>query len=241
MVQSRPLQRTLHRLGLVLVRSSRPKKINRQRRRLDILSNVDDFCQTRNSKGHILGRHTGVMESVQSHLCRGLPNALRRNDTNVFARVSQSLVEFLLDLTSKPVECFCRQPVLLADLLRCKGGPQVHFEQGRRIFLSLLTQGVVSLHNLDTFLDFFDLLNHVERIQVCLLAQRNFELLGGVLNQTTEVNRQVYVVIAVRYDLYPGSLHVRQKLVVLFIETLLVIQPILSVQDLRSDLAVQKP
>lgn len=44
------------------------QQIDFQGRCLDVLRNIDDFLDTRDSQRDVLGRDTGIVEGVQGHL-----------------------------------------------------------------------------------------------------------------------------------------------------------------------------
>ncbi|KAH3683661.1 hypothetical protein WICPIJ_005345 [Wickerhamomyces pijperi] len=69
---------------------------------LHVLSNVQDFLQTRNTGGNLLGSNTGKMESIQCHLGSWLTNRLRSDNTNHFTWVDNSSLELGFNFTQDP-------------------------------------------------------------------------------------------------------------------------------------------
>eukprot|EP00967_Tisochrysis_lutea_P146998 scaffold278485_cov33-Tisochrysis_lutea.AAC.9 len=88
------------------------------------VSNVDDFLEPRHAKSDVLGRDTGVVERVQSHLRSGLANGLGGERANHLPRLDAVLKETVFDLAEKPIEGLWREPVLAEDTLRRKLRPQ---------------------------------------------------------------------------------------------------------------------
>lgn len=94
---------------------------------------VDDFLEPWYTERDVLGTDSGQMESVESHLRRGLPHALRSDASHHLAGVDQGILEPGLDLFHQPVEGLPREPLLLRaaldDLLRRQVVPEVDLHQ----------------------------------------------------------------------------------------------------------------
>ena len=115
--------------------------------------------QAWHSQSHILGGHTGKMESVQCHLRCGLSKRLRSNDSHTLSRSHQCRLESTSDFTQQPLEGLLVQSVLAQHTFGGQLGTQQHLEQEGGVATSLRVWNVRDIHGVAQFANLLNYLN----------------------------------------------------------------------------------
>lgn len=180
------------------------KQEDLQRGSLDVLSNIDDLLDTRDSECDVLGRDTGIMEGVKGHLSGGLTYGLSGNGSNHLTRVGNGLIEARPDFTNHPVERMLSQPLSLNHRFGVQHRPQIDLKEPGGVLPSLQNKWISS--DLDAWdgrevlKETFQRLEHMARVQISYLAILDLELLLGVPDDSLEIDREMDIVIALTLE-----------------------------------------
>ena len=82
---------------------------------LQLLRDVYELAQTRDTQGDVLRGNTGVVKRVQGHLRGRLPDALGSEDTAHFPGSGAADIEPVLNFAQQPLKCFSCQAVGFDD------------------------------------------------------------------------------------------------------------------------------
>ena len=118
-----------------------------ERRRLDLLGDVDELLEAGHTERDVLGGDTGEVEGVQSHLRRGLTDGLRGDCADAVARGRERHFEAGLNLADDPVERRGRQLELAHDPLGAQRRADEGEEENRGVSLRLDGERVAAGHN----------------------------------------------------------------------------------------------
>eukprot|EP00982_Pelagococcus_subviridis_P006180 30000-Pelagococcus_subviridis.AAC.2 len=136
-VKRRVLQARLHVFRHRAVAREVLTQRHRERRRLDLLRDVDDLLQTRDAEGHVLRGYTGEVERVEGHLRRGLADGLRGDGADAIPGGRERHLEPGLDLADDPVERRGGELEVLHDALRAERRSHEREEQDGAVPLRL--------------------------------------------------------------------------------------------------------
>lgn len=133
------------------------RQVDGHARGSDLLGNVDELVETRHTHGHVLGRHTSIVEGVEGHLGRGLTNRLCSQSTDALTRVDEGAEELALNLTNEPLKGVTRKAHLTDHTLGSEDRAEVDGHEQSAVTLRLGRDEVVTSNHTQAVAEDLDL------------------------------------------------------------------------------------
>jgi len=173
---------TLDFFGLIRVLGSDGKEVDGELGGFDLLGNVDQLTETRDTERDVLGTDTSKMEGTKGHLSGRLTDGLSGNGSDRFARMDEGAHELGLDVAHKPIKGLLVEAVLDKDRLGRQGRPDHDLEKEGRVLLRLHGETVLSWHDEDVLAQLAHLPDNVRGVEVARLALVDLEQLDGTFD-----------------------------------------------------------
>ena len=135
-----------------------------ERRRLDLLGDVDELLQTGHTERDVLRRDTREVEGVQRHLRRGLADGLRGDCADAVARGRERNLKPRLNLADDPVERRGGEPELAHHPLGAERRSHQRKEEDRGVSLRLDRERVAAGDDHETVEHGLDALDDVHSL-----------------------------------------------------------------------------